>query len=60
MIGSYKVKELIGFLYRLDLPTNMRIHDVFHPNILQPAAIDPLPGQHNKPEPLVVVDSEEE
>ena len=59
MISPYKIKELIEPFYRLDLPTSMRIHDVFHPNLLQPAANNLLPGQHNKPEPLVVVDNEE-
>ena len=58
MIGPYKVKILIRLSYRLDLSTNIRIHTVFHPNLLQPAATNLLPGQHNKPEPPVVVDSE--
>ena len=60
MIEPYKIKALVGSLYRLKLPTSMRIHDVFHSNLLQKAATDPLPGQHNNPEPPVVIDGEEE
>ena len=36
----------------------MKIHDVFHSNLLQKAATDPLPGQRNKPEPLTIIDDE--
>lgn len=37
----------------------MKIHDVFHPNLLQKAATDPLPGQRNKLEPLTIINGEE-
>ena len=59
-IGPYRIKELVGSSYRLDLPTSMRIYDVFHPSFLRQAAEDPLLGQHNDPPPLVVVNDEEE
>ena len=38
----------------------MRIHDVFHPSLLQKASADPLAGQHNEPALPVIVDDEEE
>ena len=60
MIGSYKIKALIRSSYGLELPITMKIHDVFHLNLLQKATIDPLPGQCNKLEPLTIIDDEEE
>ena len=60
MIGPYQVKELVELSYRLELSTSMKIHNIFHPNLLQPAANDTLPDQHNDPPLLIVVDNEEE
>ena len=60
MIGPYKVKKLVGSSYQLDLPTSMKIHDVFHPSLLRKTSADPLAGQHNKPAPPVIVDDKEE
>ena len=59
-IDPYKVKELVESLYRLDLPTSMRIYDIFHPNLLQPTTTNPLPGQYNSPLLPIVVDDKEE
>ena len=60
MVGPFQIKALVGLSYRLDLPTSMRIHDVFHPSLLQKALEDPLPGQHNDPAPPIIVDDKEE
>ena len=38
----------------------MKIHDVFHPNLLRKTSDNPLPGQHNDPAPPVIVDDKEE
>lgn len=59
-IGFYKVKELVGSSYRLDLPTSIKIHDVFHSNLLRSAGNDPLPSQHNNLLPPIVVDDKKE
>ena len=58
--GPFKVVELIGSSYRLELPTTMRIHDVFHTNLLTLAPSNLLPEQRNPPTgPIVVRDQHE-
>ena len=59
MIGPYKIKKLVGLSYQLDLSTSMKIHNVFHPALLQKASSDPLPGQHIELAPPVIVANEE-
>ena len=59
IIGPYKIKKLVGLSYQLDLPTSMKIHDVFHPSLLWKASANPLPGQHNDPAPPVIVNDKE-
>ena len=58
-IGTYKIKKLVGSSYQLDLPTSMKIHDVFHPSLLQKVSVDPLSSQHNDLAPPVVVNNKE-
>lgn len=60
MIGFYKITELVGLSYWLDLLINIRIHNVFYPNLLQPAASNFLPGQHNASLLSVVIDDKKE
>ena len=59
-IDPFKIKKLVELWYQLELPPIMKIHDIFHPNLLQKAATDPLPGQQNSPLPPTVVNDEEE
>ncbi|KAI1676228.1 reverse transcriptase [Pyrenophora tritici-repentis] len=60
-LGPYRISKIISpYVYRLDLPATMRIHPVFHVNLLRPASIDPLPGQQQDPPPPVEIDGVEE
>ena len=59
-IGLFKIKKLMGSLYQLELLYIMKIHDIFHFNLLQKAANNPLPGQQNSPLPPIVVNNKEE
>ena len=43
-IGPFKIKKLVGSSYQLELPHTMKIHDIFHPNLLRKIANNPLPG----------------
>jgi hypothetical protein len=60
MLGPFKVLEVVETSYCLQLPTAMRIHDVFYPSLLRKAAEDPLPGQTNEPPQPIMVDDEDE
>src|SRR5690606_9214392 len=46
--------------YELDLPPAIKIHRVQNVSLLDPADINPLPGQVIPPQPQVEVDGEEE
>ncbi len=60
MLDSFTNLDLVGSSYKLKLPESMRVHDVFHPDLLRPAADDPLPGQKNEPSGSIVVNDEDE
>ena len=63
MVGPFKVLKRVGRLaYQLELPANMRIHDVISIAHLEPAT-DPAedPYQRRRPPALaVIVEGEEE
>ena len=60
MISLYKVKELVGSSYQLELPYTMKIHNVFYSNLLWKAADNPLFSQRSSPSPPTIVDNKEE
>ena len=65
-IGPLRVLQQVNpNAYRLELPEQMRVHNVFHTSLLHKVSSDPLPGQIDaeRPPPEVVVrgeDAEEE
>jgi len=60
MLGPFTNLDPVGSSYKLELPESMRVHDVFHPDLLRPAADDLLPGQKNEPPGSIVVNDEDE
>jgi hypothetical protein len=59
--GPFRISEVVSpYAYRLELSEGMRVHPVFHVSLLDPAASDPYPGQHQEPPPPVEIDGEPE
>ena len=57
-IGPFTVVKRVGkTAYELDLPANMKIHDVFHASLLKPYLKD---GRVQPPPPELMVDGQEE
>jgi hypothetical protein len=60
-VGPYPIVEKVGTRsYRLDLPKTMKIHPVFHVELLERLRTDPIPGRTPVPLPPVIVDGEEQ
>lgn len=52
--GPFTIIETIGtHAYRLQLPDTMKVHNVFHSNLLRPYTITSYPGQLIEPPPPV-------
>ncbi|EGX43835.1 hypothetical protein AOL_s00212g2, partial [Orbilia oligospora ATCC 24927] len=62
MEGPFQILKSVGKrAYKLKLPPSMRIHPVFHTNLLHPAPDNAFPSQnHEERLPPVTVDNEEE
>jgi hypothetical protein len=60
-LGPFVVAaEINPVAYRLRLPPNMRIHDVFHVSLLEPYHGNVIPGRTQEPAPAVTIDGHEE
>ena len=60
-VSSFKVKQVINpYAYELDLPSAYGVHPVFHVNLMDPVATDPLEGHRQEPPPPILIDGEEE
>ena len=52
--------KIFSHAYKLDLPTYMKCHTVFHVSLLEPIASNPLQGQKCPAPPPTVVNDEQE
>jgi hypothetical protein len=60
-LGPFPISEIMSpYAYRLELPSSMKVHNVFHVSLLDTASSDPYPGQVVPPPPPVEIDGEEE
>ena len=59
MLGPFEVIGNKRVFVELQLPQSMKIHNVFHPNLLQKASTDPLTNQVHEPPPPVIINNEE-
>ncbi len=60
MLDSFQITESVDSFYKLKLSETMRIHDVFHSELLRSAVDDSLPGQKNEPSRSIVINDEDE
>jgi hypothetical protein len=57
--GPYTILQRIGQLcYQLDLPKDMKIHNVFHVNLLTRERMNTFEGRHIDPPPAIITDME--
>ncbi len=60
MLDSFINLDFVDSSYKLELSVSMRVHDVFHSDLLRSVVDDPLPGQKNEPSGSIVVNDEDE
>ena len=59
IIGLFEVIEKKNILLKLQFLQAIKIHNIFHPNLLQKALTNLLTSQINKPAPLIIINNEE-
>jgi len=60
MLNPFQITESVDSFYKLKLSETMRIHDVFHSELLRSVVDDSLPGQKNELSRSIVVNDEDE
>ncbi len=60
MLDSFTNLDLIDSSYKLELSESMRVHDVFHSDLLRSVVDDFLPGQKNEFSGSIVINDEDE
>jgi len=60
MLNSFQITESVDSFYKLKLSETMRIHDVFHSELLRSAVDDSLSDQKNESSRSIVINDEDE
>ena len=60
LAGPFKILEMKGHSYVVDLPEHMKMDNVFSADRLRKAAMNPLPGQIEPPSPPTKINGEPE
>jgi len=60
MLDSFTNLDLVDSSYKLKLSESMRVHDVFHSDLLRSAVDDLLPDQKNESSDSIVINDEDE
>jgi len=60
MLDPFQITDSVDSFYKLKLSETMRIHDVFHSELLRSAVDDSLSGQKNEPSGPIVINDEDE
>ncbi len=60
MLDPFQIIDFVDSFYKLKLSETMRIHDVFHSELLRSAVNDSLPDQKNEPSGSIVINDEDE